>query len=199
MEIQFISGGTGLTEIDNIYINKFKRIYEIMNILDNVIDYIIIDTGAGISKNVTNFVFAVREIILVTNPEPTSITDAYAMLKLAKRNNQNCNIKLVANKVKNIEEAGEIFQKMSFAARKFLNIEMHELGYVFDDEHVYKAAKLQEPFILRYPRCSAARNIEDIAYKLDNNNKSEASNIGVKSFLQRLYSMLNVSNNSIRR
>lgn len=194
MGIEFISGGTGIIEMANMDRSKFNKIYEIMSKFDNDVDYILIDTGAGISKKVTNFMLTVKEIILVTNPEPTSITDAYAMLKILKNNNQNCDIKLVVNRVQNPSEAEEILDKIGSAANKFLNVKVKNLGYIFDDRNVSRAVKLQEPFVLRYPGCKASKNIESIAERLALNSEYEEYAYGMTSFLNRLHNLLSSTN-----
>ncbi len=193
--IQFISGGSGITGLANLDRGKFKKIIEIMSKFDSYVDYILVDTGAGISRKVTNFMLAVKEVILVTNPEPTSITDAYAMLKVMKTNNHRCDVKLVVNRVQDAAEAQEIMDKIGSVARKFLDIEVNNLGYILDDRHVSRAVKLQEPFVLRFPGCKAAKNIEDIAERLALNGEfGESGSDGVRNFLNRLYGLLSSVN-----
>jgi len=192
MGIKFISGGTGIVEMANLDKNKFKRILEAMSRLDSSADYVLVDTGAGMSEHVTGFMFAAREIILLTNPEPTSITDAYTMLKILKNKNHDCEIKIVVNKVENASEAQDVFRKLSSVSNKFLNIKIKNLGYIVDDHYVSSAVKLQEPFIISFPKSSASKNIGSIAQRIMDNSEYEHSSSGVKNFLYRLYGSLNI-------
>lgn len=189
--VKFISGGNGITEMANLSREKFQKIVNSLAGLDNYADFILLDTGAGISNNVLNFVLAAKEVIILTNPEPTSITDSYAVLKAIKSYNHSCDIKIVANKVRNASEGQEIMDKLGTAASRFLNMEVNNLGYIMYDHSVSEAVRLQQPFVLSFPRCDASRNVKEIAQRLAENRDNNQSAEGLKSFLGRIYDFLN--------
>jgi len=186
--VKFISGGSGIMEMASLDRQKFQRIINSLSALDRYADFILIDTGAGISQNVTNFLVAADEVILVTNPEPTSITDSYAILKFLDSQNPQCDVKVVVNMVEGLSEANEIIRRLNAAAERFLNIKVKNLGYIVEDNNVSKGIKIQSPFVLSSPRCDAAKNIKDIADRLvANKENAYGTTEGVKSFLARLY------------
>jgi flagellar biosynthesis protein FlhG len=138
--------------------------------LDQTVDIIIIDTGAGITDSVLQFATASSEILLVTTPEPTSITDAYALLKtLNKKANfsvEDTAIRLIANRVTLDEKADDIYEKLKTVASKFLNLNLDYLGYIPLDNTVSKAVIRQQPVISVYPNSSFAKQINSFAMKL---------------------------------
>jgi flagellar biosynthesis protein FlhG len=191
--IKFISGGTGIIEMAGLEKQKFDKILFTLTALDNYADFILIDTGAGISRSVTDFVLAAQEVILVTNSEPTSVTDAYAILKIISVENRDCRVKIIANMVESPSEAEDIFGRLNTAAKKFLGTEIENLGYLQRDSIVSKAIKLQIPFMLGYPRSLAAKGVRQIAARLVENTELIKEPKGVKQFLARIYTSLSSS------
>ncbi|MGE5328627.1 MAG: MinD/ParA family protein [Deltaproteobacteria bacterium] len=188
--LKFISGGSGveqLAKLDKVQLEKF---IENISVLDKLADYIIIDTGAGVSENVISFVMAADEVLLVTNPEPTSITDAYALIKMVSNRDKNKNIKLIVNRAENQIEAENILKKLSMVADKFLSIKLSPLGYLINDEIVSKSVKMQQPFTIAFPKSNPTKQIRDICKKLVQ-IKVERDQGGIKSFVNKLVSFLN--------
>ena len=138
--------------------------------LDTLADIIIVDTGAGIGNSVLEFVAASEEVLLVATPEPTSITDAYALLKSLNRNSSyhkaKTVVKLIANQVRTSGDADELHEKLGIVVNKFLNIDIDFLGSIPYDENMSKAILRQEPVVLSAPGSQAARSILEIASKL---------------------------------
>lgn len=171
--IGFISGGSGIKELASLSRDQIYYVMQSLTELDDIADVIIVDTGAGISDSVLEFAAASEEVLLVATPEPTSITDAYALLKTLNRTQQfqasRTVIKLVANKVKTQQEGKEIFGKVSVVAEKFLNIQLEYLGAVLNDGHVSKAVMLQKPWLLAYPNSPASDSIVSLASVLEQN------------------------------
>ena len=143
--IKFISGATGIVEMANLDRQRFERILWTMSALDSYADFILIDTGAGISSGVTDFVLAAREVILVVSPDPTSITDAYAVLKIIRTQNSGCSVKMIANMVESPQEAEDILERLNTAADKFLGTKIKSLGFL-KDPAVSRAIRMQTPF-----------------------------------------------------
>lgn len=187
--IKFISGGSGveqLTKLDKIQLEKF---IENISLLDRLADFIIIDTGAGVSESVISFVMAADEVLLVTTPEPTSITDAYALIKMVSNRDNTKPMKLIVNRAETQTEAENILRKLSLVAEKFLSIKLNPLGFVLNDDLVPKSVRMQQPFTVAYPRCNASKQIRDICKKLVQIRVDRAQG-GMKSFVSKLVGFL---------
>lgn len=185
--VKFISGGSGVQDL--IKLNKAQLVDILIKLgrLDDEADIILIDTGAGLSENVMSFVHAAREVILVTTPEPTSITDAYALIKTITYRDKNKNIKIVVNRADNPAEALNILDKLNIVTEKFLGVKLHKLGYILNDACVSKAVKIQQPFVLSFVKSEATKNLHSIAGTLlDNKEMSEASKSGIRMFINKL-------------
>ncbi len=167
--IKFLSGGSGLRELSEISSRDQKRVIDSFSYLDNEFDIILIDTGAGISKLVINFIKAANEIIVITTPEPTSITDAYALIKIIKEESDpDVEINLIVNKVEGFEEGEEVYNKLLTVAQRFLKINLNCLGYLPSDENLVTSVKKQKPTTLLFPDTSYSKSIYFIAKKILN-------------------------------
>lgn len=177
--VGFISGGSGIREMTNLTKDQLANLSARLSELDRQADVVIIDTGAGISENVMEFVMSSAEVLLVATPEPTSITDAYALLKTLDRQpeftREHCHIKLIANKVNDEQSGKELFEKLSVVADKFLNISLEYMGAVPTDGNINKAVMKQQPLSIAFPKSQASRAIDDIA-KLIIDPQGEAVN-----------------------
>ena len=169
-EIGFISGGSGIQELASMNREQVMFLTSRLIALDKFADVIIVDTGAGISDSVLEFVLASTEVLLVATPEPTSITDAYALLKALNRKEEfvkeDTSIKMISNRVKNDEEGLNVYEKMSVVSDKFLHIPITYLGPVPMDEQISKAVMRQKPVSVIHPEAPSARAIKQIAEKL---------------------------------
>lgn len=173
--IGFISGGSGIKELTNLTREQLINLSSRLEELDKRADVVIIDTGAGISDNVMEFVTLSAEVLLVVTPEPTSITDAYALLKTLDRRpefaRELCNIKLIANKTTNEKEGQELFEKLRLVADKFLNISLEYTGSIPVDRNINKAVMKQKAVSVVFPNTSSTKAIEEVAetilYKKD--------------------------------
>ena len=188
--IKFLSGGSGLSSLADINESQMTRLLDSFTFLDSISDYILIDTGAGISKSVINFVKASNETIIVTTPEPTSITDAYAIIKtLKEENSQMPEFKIVVNKVDDYKEGAEIFDKLSKVADKFLGVKLQSLGTISHDNYLVRAVKMQQPVTICFPNAESAKSIESISLRLL--NMESRSKDGIMSFMKRLVNIFN--------
>lgn len=185
---KFISGGSGVEELVKLDRQKLARFVDNMSMLDRMADIIIIDTGAGLSENVMSFITAADEVLLVTTPEPTSITDAYALIKMVSNRDRTKTIRVIVNRSESIGEANDVLNKLVLVADKFLGIRLEPAGYILQDEAVVKAVKQQQPFMILYPKSQAARSIRAISGRIIQGSDSDKlhRNIGVKGFLSRL-------------
>ncbi|NLK86667.1 MAG: MinD/ParA family protein [Clostridiaceae bacterium] len=191
---KFISGGSGVEDLVKLDRQQIARFVENMSLLDKLADIIIVDTGAGLSENVMSFVAAADEVLLVTTPEPTSITDAYALIKMVSNRDRTKTIRVIVNRSESSSEANDVLNKLVLVADRFLGIKLEPAGYILHDESVVKAVKQQQPFSIVYPKSQAARNIREISDKLiqrgDSNQQNR--NNGVRGFLSRLVGFMKV-------
>ena len=171
-KIGFISGGSGIQELTRLSREQIIYLTQKLFQLDKLADVIIIDTGAGIADSVLEFVAASSEVILVATPEPTSITDAYALLKsLNKKSEFSVNdtkICMLANRIKSEEDGKELYEKLHIVAEKFLQIPLTYLGGIPQDNNVSKAVIQQKPITHLYPNSDASKAIVTIAEKMCN-------------------------------
>jgi flagellar biosynthesis protein FlhG len=141
-------------------------------------DVIIVDTGAGIADNVLEFVTASSEVVLVATPEPTSITDAYALLKALNRragfSREHTSIKMISNRVGSEAEGRSLYEKMSVVVDKFLNIQPEFLGIIPQDDMISRAVMVQKPITMAYPNSPAAKAMQTIAAKLCDGTEQES-------------------------
>ncbi len=184
-DINIISGGSGIMDLIDLDQNQLEKLIHSLSYFNTISDYILIDTGAGLGKSVISFVDAASDVILVITPDPTSITDAYALIKNIVKD-ENKKIKLIINRVESNEEGDEVFGKLEQVVGKFLNKELENLGYIFEDNNLKKAVRKQIPLLEAYPRAIASKGIENIAYNLEHNNKYAKSTHSFKSFLNKL-------------
>ena len=175
--IGFISGGSGIQELTKMTKEQVMSLTGKLVELDAMADVIIVDTGAGIADNVLEFVTVCNEVLLVATTEPTSITDAYALLKALNRragfSRERTSIKMISNRVSSEAEGKNLFEKMSIVVDKFLNIQPELLGMIPQDDQMSKAVMLQKPITVAYPNSAAAKALEIIAHKLCNEQEPE--------------------------
>lgn len=171
-KIGFISGGSGIQELTRLTRDQIIYLTQKLFQLDKLADIIIIDTGAGIADSVLEFVAASSEVILVATPEPTSITDAYALLKTLNRKSEfsvsNTNISMLANRITSEEDGKELYEKLRVVTDKFLQIPLTYLGGVPQDNNVSKAVIQQKPVTQMSPNSEASKALIRIAEKICN-------------------------------
>ncbi len=188
--IKLIAGGSGIQTLFNIDKQKLDVLIHQLQKLENYADFIIIDTGAGLSNTVLNFVNASDEVILITTPEPTALTDVYAMIKTLKANREHDILNVVINKARDSVEANEVFSRLSKVSNKFLNIKIENLGYVNDSKLVMQSVKNQDPFILSYPNSTIAKNINEIALRISGSKQATKKEFGISNFVRKFKSLL---------
>ncbi len=175
--IGFISGGSGVSELAALDSNSIKLLISELVKLDKMYDVVIIDTGAGITDSVMEFVMVSPEVLLVVTPEPTSITDAYSLLKVLRRNEQfnpiYKTINVVSNRVESAEEGREIYNKINTVSSKFLNTKLQYLGAVQQDRNASMAIIEQKPVVMAYPNTPASKGIAGLASNLMNEKQEE--------------------------
>ena len=189
--VGFISGGSGIQELNDLSKEQIQIMLQKLCELDEIADIIIVDTGAGINESVLGFVTASSEVLLVVTPEPTSITDAYALLKaLDKRvdfQKQDTTIRMISNRVEGIAQGHNLYHKLSTVVNEFLNLKLEFLGTIPQDHSCSKAIIQQTPVTIAYPNANSSQAIFNLAVQINNKGvTSQTEKKGVSNFFARL-------------
>lgn len=175
--VGFISGGSGIAGMSNLSRDYLNYIIQNLAQLDSIADIIIVDTGAGISDAVLEFLVASGEILLVTTPEPTSITDSYSLVKALYRhprfNEETIKVKLIANRVQKESEGEVLFKKLNAVIERYLKVPMIYLGSVPEDTQLSKSVMQQVPVSLHDPGARSTAAYERIARRLLGKEEAE--------------------------
>ncbi len=182
--VDIIPGSSGVEKIANIAPDQLERLIGSFSLLEDY-DFLFFDTSAGVSKNVVSFCLASNEVLLIITPEPTSLTDAYALLKILVLNGFNGRISVVVNQCKDTAIAKKTYTRFKEVVRKYLTLDIHPMGVIIDDPHVSEAVKNQHAYISCYPDAIASKCIRVIANNFLNQNDDSFANLTVESFFKR--------------
>ena len=191
MDVGFISGGSGIASMSNLSREHLTYIIQNLAELDAIADIIIVDTGAGISDAVLEFLVASGEIIIVTTPEPTSITDSYSLLKALARHprfsTENSQLKVLANKVENAAEGQALYNKLNAVVARYLKLPVNYIGAIPEDSLLSRAVMQQMPVSIQSPNAKSALAYETIAKNLMNNeNVQTVKKRGMAAFFSHI-------------
>jgi flagellar biosynthesis protein FlhG len=181
---KFIAGANGFSKIANLSKEDLDYFAKEFSSLSNA-DIIIIDTGAGISNNVLQFLAAADEVYVITTPEPTAITDAYGIIKIVTTEllDRQINLKLLVNRVHSSDEGKRISDLIINIVAQFLNYRVDYIGFVYDDPVVQASVIRQKPFMLISPTSKPAVCLKHIVGRIE---KTEMpSDAGVSNFLKK--------------
>jgi flagellar biosynthesis protein FlhG len=183
--IRIVAGASGFSKIANLSEEERQAFISELSELSNA-DVIIIDTSAGVSSNVLAFIAAADDVIIVTTPEPTAITDAYGIIKIiaTEIDNMNLGLKLIVNRVKTVTEGKKVAERVINIAGQFLNLKVDYLGFVYEDPAVPAAVVRQRPFLVTDPKGKAAICLQHIVGRLEKIEFREGG--GLSRFLKRL-------------
>ncbi len=162
-EMLIIPASSGVQSLTHLTEYQEILLYKELKKLEKMAELLIIDTAAGISDNVISLLLAADEVYLVISPENTSIVDAYAVVKVITELDAFKNICVIANMVGDKGEGSEVFLKISRAVKKFLNKELHYLGYIKKDDHVVESIKFQQPVVEKFPDSPAAKDFLQVS------------------------------------
>jgi flagellar biosynthesis protein FlhG len=184
--IKILPSSSGIPEMTDLSRGQKLTLIDELNALNGSLDFILIDTGAGISSNVMYFNMAAREIIVVTSPEPTALTDAYALIKVLYQRHAKRRFRLIVNMVRNPSEAKEVYDRLSHATDQFLNLTIEYLGYVLLDEKVKQAVLQQKAVAEIYPNSPATMGLAKIAEKICSEIEQDDEDSTVKFFWENI-------------
>jgi flagellar biosynthesis protein FlhG len=171
--IKVIASGSGVKELVNLSNQQRTKFIEKISEIEDMVDILLIDTGAGISKNTLSFMYAADYSIVITTPEPTALMDAYGLIKVVSSNKSSVPLKLIVNMVSTKEEAKEIASRVILLSRRFLNIFVEPYGYIYRDKNVLSSVMSQKPFSIMHPATKATLCIKEIAEKISMRMKKQ--------------------------
>lgn len=188
--ISFISGGSGIKDMMFLPPKEIDMISKNLGELEELTDLLIIDTGAGINDVVVKFCMLAEEVYIVVTPEPTSITDSYALMKtLLAQPNIKTEIKVVVNKAISKEEAQQVFNKLAYVVENFLGASIGYVGFVPYDEKVFHAVKEQVPLYIYDKKAKASMAYAQIAKSISRQDTVEETEKG--SWMRRIKKIFN--------
>jgi flagellar biosynthesis protein FlhG len=183
--ISILSGASGEEDLANLNGEQCQGFLEQLHQLDQLVDILIVDTSAGLSERVMQFVNSADRTLLVTTPEPTAITDAYAIIKSALREPPRPVLNLVINRAESIMEGKNVAEKMKRVGEEFLEVPIRILGFMTEDDAVTRAVRQRRPFYLEYPESRVSQCISHIESRLmDGADLQDPSGVG--SFFSRV-------------
>ncbi len=189
--LKILSGGSGVADLANLNGWRLEVFIKSLEQLNREFDFVILDTGAGIHRNVLSFVLAASEVLVVTTPEPTAITDAYGLLKVIHGQNPQAKVRLVVNMAKSPNEAEAVADKLNSVLLEYVKWEVEYIGYILQESQIAKAVSDQQPVLLAFPSAMSSRSLKRIAGVLAG-EKVQIAPLGIKGFFSKVYDFLSV-------
>lgn len=187
-DIMILPGGSGLLKLANIQSSELDKLIGELIKINDIVDIILIDTGAGLSTQNVKMILAANEAILVTTSEPTSLMDAYGMVKVVSSMDNRVNFNLMMNMVEDINDAHIAIRNFQKAGKQFLDVEISELGLIENSSAVSKSIRTQSPFILKYPNSRATKQLRNIANNLVE-EPYKKDDMSIISYINRLFGL----------
>lgn len=186
--IDIIAGANGISQLANLNEEQRNRFLDGLNDIGGY-DVMIIDTGAGVGSNVIGLVMPADDVMVVTTPEPTAITDAYGMIKSIVANRQEKTIKLIVNRVPSAIEAKRVADRLISISSQFLKTQIENIGFIFEEGLVQKSIRSQRPHVVMYPGSKSSACIQHIAARLLNQELPDDAP-GITGFFQRIFNIV---------
>jgi flagellar biosynthesis protein FlhG len=164
--VKILPGGSGIQSLTSLDEEQKLRLCAALDEVEDMFDLVLVDSGAGIGENVLFFVGAAQEALLIVSPEPTSLVDAYAVVKVLSQQAGVRQFNVIVNPVVDELQAREIFPKLTQVTSRFLAASLRHLGFVPRDDNLHRAIMAQRPFVEAFPHCPASRALQVVADKL---------------------------------
>lgn len=184
--IHLLSAGSGLNKIDELSLPQRERFINSLTNLSEY-DYILMDTGAGVSRTVLGFIGASDEVLLITTPEPTSLTDAYSLIKAVKHFKLKENAKMIVNRCYTEEEGIETYNKFKHVADKFISFNLEYMGFIFDDRKLVESVRKQKPVVVASPNSDTAKCLKKISSLIIGEKTNNSK--GAEGFFKKLFNI----------
>ncbi|MEM6709136.1 MAG: MinD/ParA family protein [Pseudomonadota bacterium] len=184
--LQIVPAASGIQEMAHLTTQQTASIVQSFDALADRMDVLLIDTAAGITSDVTQFLCAAQEVVVVTCDEPTAITDAYALIKVLVQDYRIGRVRLVANMVRGEADGQRLYEKLESVCARFLDVTLLYAGCIPFDEAVRKAVRKQQPVSMLYPTSTAARAFHRLATTVDEWPIPTAASGHVQFFMNQL-------------
>ncbi|MBN8234469.1 MinD/ParA family protein [Halobacillus kuroshimensis] len=183
--LDYAAGGSGLTELFNMNAEDYEFLNQQLEDVSKIYDVILLDMGAGITESSRSWLLSAHEVIIVTTPEPTSITDAYALMKQLVYLNPVLPFSFIVNRAQTRPSGERTLARLQEAAHRFLHVDVHQLGVVLEDRQVLEAVLNQVPFLIHAPWAKASRAVDQITGRFLNRT-SYKIHLEEPGFLEKL-------------
>jgi len=184
--VQVVPGASGVAELANLSAAGHLNLVQAFSTISSRVDVMIVDTSAGISHGVVQFVQAAQHVLLVVCDEPASMTDAYALVKVLSRNHDVTRFNVLANMVRTPGEGELLFQKLQRVTGKFLDVTLEYMGEIPEDTYLRRAIREQRPVMSAFPSSPASRAFKKLALKADKWPVPEGPRGNLEFFVERL-------------
>ena len=183
--VRVIPSASGIAELTALGAREQQTLLDAVEELDGTLDVLLVDTAAGISSNVLYFAAAAAEVLVVITPEPTALTDAYALVKVLSTRHAVRDFSVVVNMARGAADATAAFRRLARAAERFLRVRLEYQGYVPYDDAVGKAVRVQTPLVIGAPGSPASLALDGLADGLSRRTAAEPTG-GMQFFVRRL-------------
>ena len=184
--IRVVPAASGVQNMAELEPAQHAGLIRAFSELSHTMDVLIIDTAAGISDSVISFSKAAQEVLVVVCDEPSSLTDAYALIKLLSREHDLFRFRIVANMAGSAQEGRELFKKLTRVTDKFLDVMLDFVGVVPYDEYLRKSVRKQRAVVEAFPRSKASAAFKEMAVRIDNWPVPRGAGGHVEFFVERL-------------
>lgn len=192
-KVWLIPGGSGIADLADMSTETRLRFISELSVLDDMVDVMLIDTGAGIQASVRDFALASDAVVIVTTPEPPAIKDAYGLVKSLVVSNEGQvgnGFHLLVNMALSEQEAQGAADRICKVAREYLHVDIDYLGCLRYDKRIPLSVKERCPFVVRYPSSAPSRGVEEMATNLIRRTGKEIPGRSGKGFVRRFLSSL---------
>lgn len=191
--IKVVPATSGVQQLTQLTPHEHASLVHAFSDISDQLDILVVDTAAGISDMVVSFVRASQEVIVVVCDEPSSITDAYALMKLLNKEHNVFRFRVIANMTRSVQEGRMLFEKLNHVCERFLDASLQYLGHVPFDEAVRKSVQGRRALVEMAPRSKAALAIKGLAQKIDDWPVQSGPRGHLEFFIERLLQAANAS------
>lgn len=186
--VRILPSASGGRRGDSVDRAAIRSLFDSIRETPETADLVFVDTGAEITDNAVDLLCLADEVLLLTTPEPTSIMDAYGVVKLLARERENAHIRLLVNMAEDPYDAQHVVDTMRQISKQFFNVTLEDLGWLYQDPSVSRAVRQQQPFVLLFPASRAARSLQNVAVRFANLPDAMPAEHGFRGVVNRILS-----------
>lgn len=185
-DLAIVPGATGIAEATELTPKQQRRLITALKALEQHFDYLFIDTAAGIGQDVLHFIGAAQQTLIVVTPEPTSLTDAFSLIKTLKKQNHQHTINIVVNRCRDASQGQAVFKRLAGASAKYLHTDLRFLCYLLEDASISAGVSQQQPVMLLPEDIAANRSFKLLAKSIQRSWAIDKSSSQVSEYFQAL-------------